>query len=134
MIIPKYSSVLIWMNPASTESADVTNGASLLSRILVWIFSFLYWKYLICYVITFVMTTSYMKWASEKGFLVLKQCCSGTVFQSELGENTNQTLTGLKVGVIKEASVFPSSITGTESHSDLTQTQTISEEKKKSPN
>lgn len=97
MIISKYFSVLIWINPAWTESADAT---------------------------------IYMKWASEKDFLVLKQWCSQTVFQLELGENTNQTLTDQKVGVIKETRVFPSSIRGTESHSDLTQTQRILEEKK----
>lgn len=79
------------------------------------------------------MTTSYMKWASEKDFLVLEQWCSETVFQSELGENRSQNPTGLKVELdllLKEARMFPFSIKGTESHSDLTQTQKISEGKK----
>lgn len=56
-----------------------------------------------------------------------------TVFRSELGENTTQNLTGLKVELdlwLKEERMFPSSIRGRESHSSLTQTQGISEKKK----
>jgi len=75
------------------------------------------------------MTTSYMKRASEKGFIGLEQWCSGTVFQSirALG-NTKQNLTGLKVELdllLKVARMFPTSVRGTESYSDLTQTQRI---------
>lgn len=137
MIIPKsFSSVLLWIYPAWTESADVTAGISLASRITLWIFSFLCWEYFICYMITFLMTTLYMKRTSEKVFLVLEQWCSGTVFQWDLGENTNQNLNGLKAELdlwLKEARMFSSSIRGTESHSDLTQTQKISQGKKESP-